>query len=54
MRDEALISLACMEAGCSCVVYGIQGGIWYYDPHVSQIGFIKEISSKRNMDLRLW
>jgi len=23
-------------------------------PHVSRIGFIKEISSKRNMELRLW
>jgi ferrous iron transport protein A len=26
MQDEALISLACMEAGCSGVVYDIQRG----------------------------
>jgi ferrous iron transport protein A len=26
MQDEALISLACMDAGCSGVVYDIQGG----------------------------
>ena len=25
MQDEALISLACMDAGCSGVVYAIQG-----------------------------
>jgi ferrous iron transport protein A len=26
MQDEALISLACMDAGCSGVMYDIQGG----------------------------
>jgi len=26
MQEEALISLACMDAGCSGVVYDIQGG----------------------------
>ena len=26
MQDEALISLACMDAGCSGVVYDVQGG----------------------------
>jgi ferrous iron transport protein A len=26
MQDEALISLTCMDAGCSGVVYDIQGG----------------------------